>query len=372
MRVIISAGGTGGHLYPAIATADALASLDKNIEILFITGVSALERELVTKAGYALLTLDTPGLRRKLSPDLFAAVYKAGRGLAKATEAVKGFDADAVAGFGGSVTYPIVRAAKKLGIPAVIQEQNTIPGLANKYLSRSADIVAVSWEEAGAFLKKGTKIVVTGNPIRTTGLDFTRAKARTALDLPQEGQVVTVFGGSQGARHINEVAAAAYTQLSGIKGLTLLHLTGSRDYHEIVQAWSREGAPENVKMLPYLDGMGQAYRASDLMVCRAGASTLAELAVFGTPSILIPYPYASNDHQSKNAALFEKAGASQVITDEALSAPVLAEAITELVADKKRLTVMAEAAQTLGRPNAAADLAALIYDVGIKRADKVK
>jgi UDP-N-acetylglucosamine--N-acetylmuramyl-(pentapeptide) pyrophosphoryl-undecaprenol N-acetylglucosamine transferase len=372
MRVIISAGGTGGHLYPAIATADALASLDKKTEILFITGVSALERELVNKAGYTLVTLDAPGLRRKLSPDLFAAVYKAGRGLAKATEAVKGFDADAVIGFGGAVTYPVVRAAKKLGIPAVIQEQNTIPGLANTYLSKMADIVAVSWEETGTLLKKGTKIVVTGNPIRTTGLNATKANARAALGLPEEGQVVTVFGGSQGARHINEVTAAAYKQIGREKKLTLLHVTGSRDYHEIVQAWSRGGASENVKMLPYLDGMGQAYRASDLMVCRAGASTLAELAAFGTPSILIPYPYASNDHQSRNAAVFEKAGAAKVIADEALNAPGLAEAIAKLVADKNHLKTMAGAGKKLGRPNAAADLAALIYDVGIKRADKVK
>ncbi|MFA5867534.1 MAG: undecaprenyldiphospho-muramoylpentapeptide beta-N-acetylglucosaminyltransferase [Actinomycetota bacterium] len=370
--MIISAGGTGGHLYPAIATADALASLDKKTEILFITGASALERELVAKAGYAVKTLDVPGLRRKLSSDLVAAVYKAGRGLAKATDLVKNFGADAVAGFGGAVTYPVVRAAKKLGLPAVIQEQNMLPGLANKYLSRTVDVVAVSWEGAKQAFSRGANVVVTGNPVRTTGLEASRSEARAALELPVDGLVVTVFGGSQGARHINEVASASYGRLNSVEGLTLLHLTGTRDYHETVQAWSREGAPDNVKMLPYLDGMGQAYRASDLMVCRAGASTLAELAVFGTPAILIPYPYASNDHQTKNAEVFNRAGAALVIADQDLSPKNLTAGIKELATDKDRLKSMARAVKKLGRPEAAGDLAALILEVANKRKDTVE
>lgn len=313
-----------------------------------------------------------PGLRRKLSADLFAAVFKAGRGLAKATEAVKGFGADAVVGFGGAVTYPVIRAAKKLGLPAIIQEQNMVPGLANKYLSRMADIVAVSWEEAGPAFSKGANVVVTGNPVRTMGLDATRSEARAALELPEKGPVVTVFGGSQGARHLNDVAAASYGRLTGVKGLTLLHITGTRDYHEIVQAWSREGAPAFVKMRPYLDGMGQAYRASDLMVCRAGASTLAELAAFGTPSLLIPYPYAANDHQTKNAEVFDRAGASSVIADETLDPDALSAGIIKLATDRNRLKAMAGAAKTLGRPDAAADLASLITKVAKKRKDKVE
>ncbi len=326
----------------------------------------------MSKAGYAVKTLDVPGLRRKLSADLVAAVYKAGRGLTKATEAVKAFGADAVAGFGGAVTYPVVRAAKKLGLPAVIQEQNMVPGLANKYLSRTADAVAVSWEEAGQSFSGGSNIVVTGNPVRTTGLEASRAEARTALDLPDDAFVVTVFGGSQGARHINEVTSASYGLLNDIDGLTLLHLTGTRDYHETVQAWSGEGAPANVKMLPYLDGMGQAYRASDLMVCRAGASTLAELAVFGVPSILIPYPYASNDHQTKNADVFARAGAALVISDDGLNPDTLSAGIKDLAADGDRLKHMSAAAKKLGRPEAAGDLAALILKVANKRKDTVE
>jgi UDP-N-acetylglucosamine--N-acetylmuramyl-(pentapeptide) pyrophosphoryl-undecaprenol N-acetylglucosamine transferase len=372
MRVIISAGGTGGHLYPAIATADALASLDKKTEILFITGISALERELVAKAGYTASTLDVPSIRRRLSSDFFTGIYKSSRGLSKATKAVKDFDADAVAGFGGAVTYAVVRAAKKLGLPAVIQEQNMAPGLANRQLSRTADIVAVSWKEAGVSFPRGANVVVTGNPVRTNGLDTPVPEARAALDLPEKGFVVTVFGGSQGARHVNEVITASYGRLNDIDGLTLLHITGTRDYDETVKAWSAAGAPDRVKMLPYLDGMGQAYRASDLMVCRAGASTLAELAVFGIPSILVPYPYASSDHQTKNAEIFTMAGAAEIIADEALDADSLTAAVAKLAGDKDKLKKMSDAAKGLGRPNAARDLAALILNIAKKRADKVE
>jgi UDP-N-acetylglucosamine--N-acetylmuramyl-(pentapeptide) pyrophosphoryl-undecaprenol N-acetylglucosamine transferase len=370
MRVIISAGGTGGHLYPAIATADALASLNAAADILFITGTSELERDLVGKAGYAQKTLDVPSIRRKFSQDWFEGVYKSGRSLTKAKGVVKEYDADAVAGFGGAVTFAIVRAAKKLGLPTAIQEQNTIPGLANKILSRNADIVAVSWPEAKQNFPAGANIFVTGNPVRTVGLAATVAEARESLELPAAGTVVTIFGGSQGARHINEITAAAYERLAGIDGLTLLHITGSRDFHETVQAWSAAGAPENVKMLPYLDGMGQAYRASDFMVCRAGASTLAELAVFGTPAMLIPYFYASNDHQTKNAEVFTKVGAATVIEHAALNADTLVSGIQELSGNKERLTAMSAAARGLGRPDAAKDLAAMIIDIANKR--KVK
>jgi UDP-N-acetylglucosamine--N-acetylmuramyl-(pentapeptide) pyrophosphoryl-undecaprenol N-acetylglucosamine transferase len=372
MRVIISAGGTGGHLYPAIATADALASLEKNIEILFITGATAQEREFVTGAGYTVKQLDAPGLRRKLSPELITAIYKAGRSLSKAVDLVKPFNADVTVGFGGSVTYPVLRAAATLGMPVVIQEQNMVPGLANKYLARTADIIAVSWDDAAPTFSGSRRVEVTGNPIRTKHLTMTREEARVALNLPLESFVVTVFGGSQGARRINLATVDAYKKIRAETGIFLLHLTGTRDYDETVKAWSREGASDRVKMLPYLDGMGQAYRASDLIVCRAGASTLAELATFGAPAVLIPYPYASGDHQNKNARIFRDAGAAVVINDEALNGNSLFSAIDGMKQNVSLLEDMSVAMLKLGRPDAARDLATLIVEVANRQRDKVE
>lgn len=339
---------------------------------MFITGATVHERELVQEAGYEFKQLDAPGLRRKFSPELISAVYKAGRSLSKAAQLVKAYKADVAVGFGGSVTYPVVRAAARLGLPVVIHEQNTVPGLANKYLSRMADVSALSWEETAPGFSRSQRIEVTGNPIRTKHLKMTREEARNSLNLPQEGFIVTIFGGSQGARRINMATVETYKKVAVDPSIVLLHLTGSRDYDEMVQAWSREGAPGHVRLLPYLDGMGQAYRASDLMVCRAGASTLAEVAAFGTPAILVPYPYAAGDHQNRNAEIFVNAGAASVIDNDEIDGDILARAINEVKKNRKRLSGMSGSMLKLGRPNAARNLAELIIEVATSRANKVE
>jgi UDP-N-acetylglucosamine--N-acetylmuramyl-(pentapeptide) pyrophosphoryl-undecaprenol N-acetylglucosamine transferase len=362
MRVIISAGGTGGHLYPALALAAEIASRDSENKILFITGAGAAERKLPQDAGFETRAIDAPGIRRKLSAEAFGAALKITRAAAKAAAIIKEFNPDAVVGFGGAVTYPVIRAAAKAGIPTVIQEQNVIPGMANKYLSRLATFVAIAGPEAAEGWPRGRDIRVTGNPVRLGQLDLPRGEARQELGLDQNTAVVTVFGGSQGAKHINEAVVGAYRELDKIEGLQLLHITGTRDFDETVKAWSAAGASGKVKLLPYLDGMGAAYRASDLVVCRAGASTLAEVGAYGVPAILIPYPYAANNHQAKNAASPESAGAALVIKDEDLNAEILTESINLLIRDPARLRSMAEAMKKTARPNAARDLANLVIE----------
>jgi UDP-N-acetylglucosamine--N-acetylmuramyl-(pentapeptide) pyrophosphoryl-undecaprenol N-acetylglucosamine transferase len=322
---------------------------------------------LVSEAGFTLRALDAPGFRRKLSPELLTNAYKIRLATRLAADIIKEFNPDVVVGFGGAVTFPMLRAAKARHIPTAIQEQNVVPGLANKYLGRAADLIAVAWPEAAAGWPKSRRVEVTGNPVRLEHLELTRDAARRELDLTESGGVVTVFGGSQGARHLNQVIVDAYTSLASAD-TTLLHLTGARDYSDIVNAWSAAGANPHVKMLPYLDRMGLAYRASDLVICRAGASTLAELAAYGAPSILIPYPYAANDHQAKNAAVFKSAGAAWIIADAALTAAGLARDAAALLADKKKLAAMAGAAADIGRPRAAAELADLVIEL----ADKVE
>jgi UDP-N-acetylglucosamine--N-acetylmuramyl-(pentapeptide) pyrophosphoryl-undecaprenol N-acetylglucosamine transferase len=367
MRVIISAGGTGGHLYPALALAAALPPRVKSEDILIVTGAGSLERDLVNEAGFKVRALDAPGFRRKLSPELLTNAYKIRLATRMAADIIKEFEPDVVVGFGGAVTFPMLRAAKARRLPTAIQEQNVVPGLANKYLGRAADLIAVAWPEAAAGWPKGRRVAVTGNPVRLDHLELTREAARRELDLPEAGAVVTIFGGSQGALHLNQVIVDVYASLAG-EDTTLLHLTGARDYGDIVNAWSAAGANSHVKILPYLDRMGLAYRASDLVICRAGASTLAELAAYGVPSILIPYPYAANDHQAKNAAVFESAGAALVTADTVLTAADLARDASALLADRNKLASMARAAAGIGRPRAAAELADLVIEL----ADKVE
>lgn len=323
---------------------------------------------MVKEAGYEVKTIDAPGIRRKISAEAIGSTIKVARAFGKAAAIIKEFKPDVAVGFGGAVTYPVIRAAAKAGIPTVIQEQNAIPGLANKYLSRLAGAVAVAGDEAAEGWPRRSNIRVTGNPIRINSLEISRQDARRELNLSNDTKVVTIFGGSQGAKHINETVVAAYGALDKIEGLELLHITGTRDFHDIVKEWSAAGASPKVKLLPYLDGMGAAYRASDLVVCRAGASTLAELGVYGVPAIIIPYPYAAGNHQAKNAAIPESAAAAIVINDEELSAEKIASTIEALCKDPERLDAMAKSMLETGKPEAANDLANLVIEVagGVK------
>lgn len=322
---------------------------------------------MVERAGWPVRWLEAPGFRRKLSPELVANVYKINRAAKKAGVWLAEFDPDVAVGFGGAVTFPVIRTAKAQDVSVIIQEQNAVPGLANRYLGRLADVIAVAGPAAKKGWPRGWPVVVTGNPIRLKHLGTSRATARQALQLPPDGHVVTVFGGSQGARHLNDEIVKAYTALAKPE-ITLLHLTGARDYGDIVNAWSAAGANPHVKMLPYLDDMGLAYRASDLVICRAGASTLAELAAYGVPAILVPYPYAANDHQTKNAAVVADAGAAVVLPDAELSADSLAVITAGLLVDEGRLVTMARSAAATGYPDAARTLASLVMEL----ADKVE
>ncbi len=324
-----------------------------------------MESELVERAGYAFRRLDAPGFRRKLSPELVTNAYKINRAAKRAGAWLDEFKPDVGIGFGGAVTFPVIRTAKARGVPVVIQEQNVVPGMANRYLGRLADAIAIAGPAAKKGWPKSKRLVVTGNPIRLDRLTTDRGEARRELELPETGRVVTIFGGSQGARHLNNEAVRAYAALAGPQ-TAILHLTGARDFGDIVNAWSAAGANPHVKMLPYLDDMGLAYRASDLVICRAGASTLAELAAYGVPAVLIPYPYAANDHQTKNAAVAVNAGAAAVLPDAELTAASLSALVGELLSDSQKLTDMAKAAVAAGYPDAATKLANLVIELANK------
>jgi len=364
MRVIISAGGTGGHLYPAIALADELKSLKSEIDILFFTGKSPLERELMWQSGYAARYLEVHGFRRKASLDFLRASIRASRGFLKASEFMKVFLPHIVVGCGGAVSAPVVMAARYHKIPTLIHEQNVIPGLTNRLLSRFARVIAVSFEDSRAYFPRRRRVECTGNPIRQGVLNVSREEAFSTFDLDSRRKTLTVFGGSQGARAINEAVIFSYPLIKD-EDIQILHLTGEGDYPYVSRRMSSIRKPDDrviYRAIPYLDRMGLAYAVSDLVIARAGATTVAELTAWGCPALLVPYPYAPSAHQEKNAKALKSAGAAEIISNKNLNGEKLASAISKFLFNEELLDRMGQNMKNLGRPEAGRRLAELVLE----------
>jgi UDP-N-acetylglucosamine--N-acetylmuramyl-(pentapeptide) pyrophosphoryl-undecaprenol N-acetylglucosamine transferase len=277
-------------------------------------------------------------------------------------------DADVVVGMGGYASAPAVLAAYRAGKPVVLHEQNSIPGLANRVLARRASVVAVSFSESERAFRHGTPVVLTGNPVRDAIASVPADRERLAkealeeLDLEAERRTVMVFGGSQGALHVNRATVGACRILRDRADLQVLLVTGTVHHPTISESLSPGGALL-VRTLPFLERMELAYAVADLVVCRSGASAVAEVTACGLPSLLIPYPYATGRHQEANARALRRAGAASVLLDEHLTPEELAERIESLVDHQERLTSMGERARAFGRPDAAERVAELVVDV---------
>ncbi|MDT8901686.1 undecaprenyldiphospho-muramoylpentapeptide beta-N-acetylglucosaminyltransferase [Anaeroselena agilis] len=367
MRVIISGGGTGGHIYPALTIARAINEIEPS-DILFVGTKQGLEADIVPKEGFPFATVDAGGIERRLTLGNLRALLKTFAGLLESFAVVRRFRPDVVIGTGGYVCGPVLLAASLLGIPAVIQEQNVIPGVTNRILARFVGRIAVGYAEAANnFGANRDKVVVTGNPVRPEILTATRESGLRDLGLSPGKLTVLVAGGSRGARSINTAMADVHARFAGREGIQILHATGSAEYNNIVGLLAERGIDVtktgNISIVPYLYNMPQALAAADLAVFRAGAIGLAELTARGIPAILVPYPHAAENHQEFNARVLESRGAAVVIRDAALSGPRLADAIDALLGDRARLTAMAKASGELGRPEAAAAIARLAIDL---------
>lgn len=368
MRVIISAGGTGGHLYPAIALADELKSLRSDTDILFFTGKSRLERELVWKSGYAARYLDVHGFKRKISLDFLRASVRASKGFLQASQFMRVFLPHIVVGCGGAVSAPVVMAARYCKIPTLIHEQNVIPGLTNRLLSRFASAIAISFEDSRTYFPGRKRVELTGNPIRRGVLDVSRKEALSTFDFDSRRKTLAVFGGSQGARTVNEAVISSYPFIRD-RGIQILHLTGEGDYPYVSQRMSAVTKPTDrvvYRARPYLDQMGLAYAASDLVVTRAGATTVAELTAWGCPAILVPYPYAPRAHQERNARVLKAAGGAKIILNKELDGENLAGVICKFLFNEGMLDKMAQEMKNLGKPEAARHLAEMVLETAMK------
>ena len=361
MRLCIAGGGTGGHVFPALATAAAVRARAPETALLFVGTAAGLEARLVPAAGYPFETIRVRGLMGKALGERLAALAALPGAIGQSRRLLARFGPDVVLGVGGYVAGPVLVAAAFRGAPTVLHEQNAAPGLTNRLLCRVATAVAVSLEAARVHLP-ARRLTVTGNPVRADLFGHAREASRESFGLHPDRTTLLVFGGSQGARRLNEVMRGAAEALGECRmRLQVLHATGERDREAVSAAYA--AAAIRAVVLPFIEGMGAAYAAADLVICRAGATTVAELTALGKPAILVPFPHAAGDHQRHNAAALVAGGGALLILERDLTPALLADRIRELVQDPVQLGTMARRAAAAGRPDAAERLADLLFEV---------
>ncbi len=363
MRIIVSGGGTGGHIYPAITLINNIKKLVPDAEFLYVGTKRGLEADIIPREHIPFVTLDIQGLERHLTPHNLVVLGKALKGVAKAHSIVRDFKPDAAVGTGGYVCGPILMAAALMGVPSLIQEQNAIPGITNKILSRFVDKIAVGYRRAQKFFP-ADKAVFTGNPIRDDILSSTRDEGLMEFSLDMKKKTILISGGSRGAHSINKAMLDVHAHFAGNYRVQLMHVTGKNEYDFVIKGLKDKGIDidkvDNLFVYPYLYDMPKAMAAADIAVSRAGATSLAELTARGVPSVLIPYPYAAENHQEFNARELEKQGAAKVILNSELTGERLIAALEDMLSSETRLLNMAEASCNMGKPGAAMTIAEMI------------
>jgi UDP-N-acetylglucosamine--N-acetylmuramyl-(pentapeptide) pyrophosphoryl-undecaprenol N-acetylglucosamine transferase len=349
MRIVIAGGGTGGHLFPGIAIAEEFIRRDKQAEVLFIGTKRGIESKLLGSAGYKLSIIDVEGIKGRRMKALVKGFYQIPQSMWQSGRILKQFRPGIVIGVGGYASGPGVLAAHFMGIPTAIAEQNAVPGITNRILGKFADKIFVTYAET-AELFSLAKVLVSGNPVRAafTGV---RRPQKAGKDECQ----LLIFGGSQGAAAINKSVVEMLPQLQRMKNkVRILHQTGTREVESTRAAYDRYGIEADVTA--FIVNMADAYRQADLIICRAGATSLAEITTAGKASILIPFPFATNDHQTKNAQALADKGAAIMIDEKDLSGNKLFKVVEGLLRDRKKLHLMEENSAKLGNINAAAKI----------------
>ena len=358
MRIIVSGGGTGGHIYPAVTIANQIKEKQPDAEIIFVGTREGLECEIVPRYGYPIEFIEVAGFQRKLSLDTIKSAFKLLAGLINALKLIRKIKPDLVVGTGGYVCGPVLFLAALQGIPTCIQEQNAMPGVTNKILAHFVKKVFLGYQEAGKYFGGNSEKIFTGNPIRKEILEVSRATAIEKFKLDPAKKTILVSGGSRGARSINDAMALVETSLAGRSDVQVIHITGETGYEKFIgQVEKKVLMSDNIKVFRYMHDMPLALAAADLAIFRSGAIGLAELMARGIPSILVPYPYATANHQEHNARAVEGAGGAVVILDKELTGEILLKQIESLLADESKLQKMKDAAKALGRPEAAEDIA---------------
>ncbi|VEF48490.1 UDP-N-acetylglucosamine--N-acetylmuramyl-(pentapeptide) pyrophosphoryl-undecaprenol N-acetylglucosamine transferase [Bacillus freudenreichii] len=357
MKIIVSGGGTGGHVYPALALIRTIKKKHPDTTFLYIGTEKGLEANIIRRENIPFETVEITGFKRSLSFENIKTLVRFFKGVKRCKQIIKDFKPDAVIGTGGYVSAPVVYAAAKKNIPAVIHEQNSVPGLTNKFLSRFVQKIAICFDSAKEFFP-ANKVILTGNPRASEVVGKVGRGELAKLGLKENVPTALITGGSRGARPINEAVIKSLTQLAN-KPYQILYITGEVHFEAVKKEVALIGDSPNVAVVPFIHNMEEVLAATDVAVGRAGATSLAEITALGLPSILIPSPYVTNNHQEKNAAVLTSAGAAIMLPEKELSSQKLISALDEILLDDKKRKSMGEASKKLGMPDASDRL----YDV---------
>lgn len=352
MRVIVSGGGTGGHIYPALAVINEVKRRKPNAEFLYIGSENGLERDIVEKEGISFSAIDIAGFKRKISLENLHTIIKFLKSVSDSKKLIKEFKPDIVVGTGGFVCGPVLYAASKLKIPTIIHEQNVIPGLTNKFLSKYVSTIAISFSGSKQYFEKHKNVVLTGNPRATEVVKADGNAGYEFLKISSNKNIILIFGGSRGAKCINNSFLEMLPSIKRYPDYHFIFVSGTVHYDSIIEKMKKDNLMniKNVSVYSYLYNMPDILKIIDINVSRAGASTLAEVAALGIPSILIPSPYVTNNHQEKNAKWIEEQGAGMMIKETEINGETLLQSILQLTKDKQKYSA---SAKKIGLPDSA-------------------
>ena len=362
MRVVLTGGGTAGHINPALALAEVL--VERGVDVRFAGTPKGREADLVPAAGIPFTPFEASGFNRNHPTSIVRAVYLMEKGVGAASHWFDEIQPDVVVGFGGYVSLAIGRAAEKRGIPVVIHEQNSVMGMANKNLSKRASVVCLTYEHAASAVGDQPKVEVTGNPVRRAVFKATREEGRAAFGVPEDARMLLVTGGSLGARHLNQAVCAMKDDLLAFEDLYVVHVTGPKELETVEQALAlTEAEASRYQVFGYTNQMGLAMAAADAIVSRAGASSLAEISARALPALLVPFPFATEDHQTTNARAAVDAGCAFMVADADVEGNEFKQLLLRLVQDADLRATMRAAAKAQKTADAAAVLADIVMSL---------
>ena len=372
MRFLFTCGGTAGHINPALALADEIKHTVPGARILFVGSGRSLENRLIPKAGYDIKNIRISGLERSISPQKLLRNLKNLRNLASASaqssEIIRMFKPDAAIGTGGYVCYPVLKKAAQLGIPTVVHESNAVPGLTTKMLEKSVDKILVAFPDAASQYRYTKKVIFTGTPVRGAFMMQSKLAARMALGVDGRPLVVS-FWGSLGAERMNDIVADFITLNLESRLFNHIHATGGGEdmtaalKKRIHDRTSLDNIPRWIDIRTYIDDMPAVMAAADLVLCRGGASTLAELAFMGKPAVIVPSPNVTNNHQEKNAQQLKKLGGAVVLDEKTCTGELMYQTVANLLMNKDKLAEMSDAMRAAAVPDSAAKILDLILSL---------
>ncbi|MCL2677057.1 MAG: undecaprenyldiphospho-muramoylpentapeptide beta-N-acetylglucosaminyltransferase [Streptococcaceae bacterium] len=362
MKIIVTGGGTGGHIYPALALINYLQTVESDLKVLYIGTEKGLESKIVPEAGIDFQSIDIQGFRRSLSLSNFNTIRKFFKSTSQAKKIIQNFKPDVVLGTGGYVAGPVLYAASKLNIPTVIHEQNSIPGITNKFLGKRVSKITLAFEEAQHYFPK-EKTSYVGNPRSQELVMMTKSNLLVSqFGLSADKKTVLIFGGSRGAMTINDAVLETLPVFKNTD-YQVIYASGNIYYDENQSIFEKYNQEKNIVIRPFLNNMLEILRNSDLIISRAGATTLAEITAIGLPAVLIPSPNVTADHQTKNAQALVNHGAAMMISDSEFDGKSLLSSISEIFADQTKYEKMSQASKEMGITDASQRLYTLIKEI---------